>query len=591
VKDSQWRLIGGLLRPHRRELILYGAVLALATAVPMGSSLVLSRFVRLAIERAPSSRLAPLAIAYAALGLAASVMTIITTWRSTLLAWRITNDLRNDLASYVLHADLSFHRDRTPGELVSRVDGDITAMTEFLATVVARVIAIVALGIGAVLVCAVVEPAIAPAVAVGLLFVGAVTWSQRDTPTPATVADRAAEADTLSTAEQYLAGADDIAALGASNYAISNMADKVTVAVLAGRKRVRAQMMMQGAVRLALAGAEFIVIAYGAIVLRRGLVDVAGIVLAFRLVLAVRSPVEQLIWRLQEAAGASGAATRVLELVGEQRTIIGGDARLPAGPLGVSLQDARLVYDDADANEAALEGLTLAVPVGRHLGLVGRTGSGKTSVARLVLRLVSPTGGAIVLGDGLAATDLASVDEVDLRRRVTAVPQDVQLFPGTVRDNVTLFAAFDDAPVQAALEAVGLGDWLASLPDGLDTRLASDNRDDDGSRVGLSAGQAQLLSVARALLRDPDVVVLDEATSRIDPATQEAIGAAMQQLLHGRTAIVIAHRLATLDLCDDIAVLANGELVEHGSRVALAADPTSRYAQLRAAGDSAEELS
>jgi ATP-binding cassette, subfamily B, bacterial len=591
VKDSQWRLIGGLLRPHRRELMLYGAVLALATAVPMGSSLVLSRFVRLAIERAPSSRLAPLAIAYAALGLAASVMTIITTWRSTLLAWRITNDLRNDLASYVLHADLSFHRDRTPGELVSRVDGDITAMTEFLATVVARVIAIVALGIGAVLVCAVVEPAIAPAVAVGLLFVGAVTWSQRDTPTPATVADRAAEADTLSTAEQYLAGADDIAALGASNYAISNMADKVTVAVLAGRKRVRAQMMMQGAVRLALAGAEFIVIAYGAIVLRRGLVDVAGIVLAFRLVLAVRSPVEQLIWRLQEAAGASGAATRVLELVREQRTIIGGDARLPAGPLGVSLQDARLVYDDADADEAALEGLTLAVPVGRHLGLVGRTGSGKTSVARLVLRLVSPTGGAIVLGDGLAATDLASVDEVDLRRRVTAVPQDVQLFPGTVRDNVTLFAAFDDAPVQAALEAVGLGDWLASLPDGLDTRLASDNRDDDGSRVGLSAGQAQLLSVARALLRDPDVVVLDEATSRIDPATQEAIGAAMQQLLHGRTAIVIAHRLATLDLCDDIAVLANGELVEHGSRVALAADPTSRYAQLRAAGDSAEELS
>jgi ABC-type multidrug transport system fused ATPase/permease subunit len=148
VKDSQWRLIGGLLRPHRRELMLYGAVLAFATAVPMGSSLVLSRFVRLAIERAPSSRLAPLAIAYAALGLAASVMTIITTWRSTLLAWRITNDLRNDLASYVLHADLSFHRDRTPGELVSRVDGDITAMTEFLATVVARVIAIVALGIG-----------------------------------------------------------------------------------------------------------------------------------------------------------------------------------------------------------------------------------------------------------------------------------------------------------------------------------------------------------------------------------------------------------------------------------------------------------
>jgi ATP-binding cassette, subfamily B, bacterial len=310
-------------------------------------------------------------------------------------------------------------------------------------------------------------------------------------------------------------------------------------------------------------------------------------VLGFRLVMAIRSPVEHLIWRLQDTQGAAGAATRVLELLGEQRTIGGGTDVLPPGPLTLTLDASRLVYDDADDNEAALDGLTITVPAGRRLGLVGRTGSGKTSVARLVLRLVSPTDGRVLLND----TDVASVDEADLRRRVTAVPQDVQLFPGSVRDNVTLFETVSDERVLASLHAVGLGEWVAGLDAGLDTRLASDNRDDEGTRIGLSAGQAQLLSVARALLRDPDVVVLDEATSRVDPATQEAIGSAMRRLLDGRTAIVIAHRLETLESCDDIAVLANGVLVEHGDRLQLAADPTSRFAQLRAAGDDAEELS
>jgi ATP-binding cassette, subfamily B, bacterial len=573
VHESQWRLIGALLRPHRRQLAVYGAVLALATAVPMASALVLTRFVRLASERAPASQLATLAALYAGLGFAASVMTVTMTWRSTLLAWRITNSLRNDLASYVLYADLSFHRERTPGELVSRVDGDITSMTEFFATVVARVVSIVAVGLAAVVVCAVAEPTVAPAVAVAIVLVGVVTWTQRNAAARQTIAERAAEAETMSTAEQFLAGA--------------TMADRVTVAVLAARFRVRAQMTMQSSIRNTLAVAEFMVIAYGAIAMNRGATDIAGVVLGFRLVITVRGLVEHLIWRLQDSQGASGAATRVLELLGEQRTITGGTVRLAPGPIAIELDASRLVYDDADGNEAALDGLTLAVPAGRRLGLVGRTGSGKTSVARLVLRLVSPTSGRVLLNN----VDVATVDEVDFRRRVTAVPQDVQLFPGSVRDNVTLFEPFEDHRVLDALNAVGLGDWIASLDDGLDTRLASDNRDDDGKRVGLSAGQAQLLSVARALLRNPDVVVLDEATSRVDPATQEAIGSAMRRLLHGRTAIVIAHRLETLDICDDIAVLANGELVEYGDRLVLAADPASRYAQLRAAGDEAEELS
>ena len=143
---SQWRLIASLIRPHRRAVAAYGATLTVATAIPLLGSLALARFVRLVVIGAPSGPRITYGLLYAASGLAASVMTIAVTWRTTALAWAITDGLRHELVAYVLHADLAFHRDRTPGELVTRVDGDVNAMTQFLGTVVARIIAIVAWG-------------------------------------------------------------------------------------------------------------------------------------------------------------------------------------------------------------------------------------------------------------------------------------------------------------------------------------------------------------------------------------------------------------------------------------------------------------
>jgi ATP-binding cassette, subfamily B, bacterial len=162
-----------------------------------------------------------------------------------------------------------------------------------------------------------------------------------------------------------------------------------------------------------------------------------------------------------------------------------------------------------------------------------------------------------------------------LRDRVAVVTQDVELFRASVRDNLTLFgrrAATDDE-LRAVLGEVGLGAWVDALPDGLDTRLSGSH--------GLSAGEGQLLAFARAFLAEPSVVVLDEASSRLDPVTERRITRATERLLTGRTAVVIAHRLDTLDRVDQIAVLDRGRVAEQGPRAALAADPTSRYAGLR----------
>jgi len=178
----------------------------------------------------------------------------------------------------------------------------------------------------------------------------------------------------------------------------------------------------------------------------------------------------------------------------------------------------------------------------------------------------------------LGGVDLRCVSNADLRARVAIVTQEIQLFSATVRDNLTFFdPGISDAQLMDALDALDMGDWVRALPDGLDTVLAAGG-------AGLSAGQAQLLAFARAFLRDPGLIILDEASSRLDPATERQLERALTRLLHGRTAIIIAHRLRTLERVDQIMILENGMVLERGPRAELVRDPDSRYAQLLQVG-------
>jgi ABC-type multidrug transport system fused ATPase/permease subunit len=161
---------------------------------------------------------------------------------------------------------------------------------------------------------------------------------------------------------------------------------------------------------------------------------------------------------------------------------------------------------------------------------------------------------------------------------VGLVTQDVQLFQATVRDNLTFFdRTLPDSKILAVLEDLGLGSWLRALPEGLDSRLDADG-------AGLSAGEAQLLALARLFLRDPGLVILDEASSRLDPATEQLVERAISKLLKDRTAVIIAHRLGTVQRADDVMILDQGRIAEHGAREQLARDPQSRFAHLLQVG-------
>jgi ABC-type multidrug transport system fused ATPase/permease subunit len=212
------------------------------------------------------------------------------------------------------------------------------------------------------------------------------------------------------------------------------------------------------------------------------------------------------------------------------------------------------------------------IAAGTRVAVVGETGSGKTTFAKVLTRLMDPTAGVV----RLAGHDLRQVDFTSLRRRVVLVPQEGFLFDSTLRANARygrLDASDDD--ITAAAEELGLADWLDGLPRGLDTHVGQRGE-------SLSAGERQLVALIRAHLADPDLLVLDEATSAVDPQLEMRIGRALERLMSGRTSVTIAHRLSTAESADEVVVVDRGRIVQRGHHSVLAAQEGSVYAGLHA---------
>lgn len=568
-------LLRQYLAPDWRRAFALLVLLLVGAGLVLVSPALLASFID-AVVGVGQGNLLWLAALFLGVAVLSQGITIITNYLGTDIGLRATNQLRTDLMLHCLELDMAFHNRTTPGTLIERIDGDVSRLNQFLSTFALLLIKNALLLVGSLAAIALIDWRAGAALTLLVVVLLAGLEATRRTAIPAITRESVASAELFSVIEERLAGVEDLKANGATNYVLRchlevsqvwarTVAWSHTIAAVPGGVAVVGYAV---AVALALIVAVWLV--------GTGAATIGAAYAIFRYLELMRWPIQQVGRQIQDMQQAGAAIIRLEELFSQHSTILErGDTRLPPEPRAVTFDQVSFAYPASPDEPVryALHDLSFHLPAGATLGLLGRTGSGKTTVTRLLLRFYDPKNSSIHLG----GTPIETVALRDLRRHIGLVTQEVQLFHATVRENLSLFdPSIVDERLHAVLAAVELDDWLVTLPNGLDTLLPPGG--------GLSAGQAQLLAVARVLLRDPALVILDEASSRLDPATEQRLEQAFARLLHGRTSIIIAHRLATVERADYIMILEDGQCVEFGLRIALAADPDSRFAQLLRVG-------
>lgn len=555
------------LDPHRGRVTILVLLLLGSIGLQLVIPLILRTFIDSAIAGSAASGLATAGIAYLVAGVVNQLLDAFASYLGADIGWSATNRLREELSSHLFSLDMGFHNDTTPGEMIERVDGDVTAISQFISRFMVRLVAAGVLLTGVVVVCWFEAPMMGLTVTIYVVLVLALLIRLRKLAVAAAEEERETSASLYGFIEERLAGVDDIRSLGAGRFTMARfvpvMRDFYTRTNIAWQKRI----IVWVSANTAFWTGDALALIVGVWLAVRGSITAGTAYLILQYVQLVRRPIEQMTHELQELQKAAGGIVRIDQLRRLETSIVDGEVELAPGPLAIEFEDVSFSYED----RGVLEEVSFRLEPGRSLGLLGRTGGGKTTITRLISRLYDPDHGVVSVG----GHDLRRVRSASLRGSIGVVTQDVQLFRATVRDNLTFFAPRSDDEVLAALDAVGLGSWIREV--GLGTELGSAGQ-------GLSAGEQQLLAFARVFLQDPGVVILDEPSSRLDPVTEMLLATATERIYAGRTVVIIAHRLETVRTTDEIMVVDAGRIVEHGRREALADDPDSRYSGLLATG-------
>lgn len=569
-----FKLLSNYLRPLWQWVFWLGVLLFGSIALQLWTPQILRTFIDVAQAKGSMDTLFRTGLLYLGMTLLLQVLQIGSTYATENIKWKATNQLRNDLSHHCMRLDMVFHHENTPGSIIERIDGDVNELSNFFSQFVLRLLANGVLLLGVLILLYRVHWLVGLAFTLFSIFMLYGLGKTVQFATPFWEANRQTISELFGLIEEYLGGTEDIRANGAVAYVIGKLQRSIHTFYLASRKAFLMGNLTWGSTSIFFAVATALALGMGGWLYAGKFITMGTIFMIFQYSNALHRPLEQLARELQNLQSASASIKRIEELfqkhslIAESKTPV----RLTAGPLTVQFNRVTFGYLP---EEPVLKDISLSLKAGQILGLLGRTGSGKSTLSRLLFRLYDPQKGGVFLG----GRNLRELSLDGVRQRVGKVTQEVQIFRASVRDNLTFFDdSIPDKTIIEAIELLGLKAWLTELPHGLNTLLASGGQ-------SLSAGEAQLLAFTRVFLKDPGLVILDEASSRIDPYTEHLIERAIDQLLKGRTGIIIAHRLATVQRADDILILDDGHIVEYGRREKLISNGNSRFSRLmRASG-------
>ncbi len=539
-----------------------GVILFTSIGLQIANPQVMRIFLDQALAGAEQGGLQRLGLLFIGIAVGQQLLGVLATYLTELLGWAATNQVRLDLARYTLGLDMSFHTAHSPGEMIERIDGDVTALSNFFSQFILQVFANMLLIIGVLVVLLREDWRVSLSLSIFVGLTMAILMRMVNIAVPFWEKERQTSADMYGFIEERLNGTEDIRANdGVAHvlqrfYRLTRELMRITITA-----SFRWAVVMNTTWVLFAVG-NAIALLVGTYLLREGIITLGSVYMIIYYTNMISWPLERITQQFQDLQKAGASLVRIMGIQQIQSKIEGeGNFQAPAapilapGPLAVAFENVSFAYHDADSalpstasvqkpeqkiqpenptpppaeEEMVLCGIDFHLAPGRVLGLLGRTGSGKTTLTRLLFRLYDTSQGEILLG----GRPLRELPVQELRRKVGMVTQNIQLFHATVRENLTFFdPSIPDEAVLQALRDLGLWEWYAALPAGLDTELESGGG-------GLSAGEAQLLAFTRIFLRNPGLIILDEATSRLDPATEHLIERAVDKLVKNRTAIIV----------------------------------------------------
>lgn len=562
------------LAPYKPQLALMAAGLAATTLMTLAGPALLRDFIDGVVAQQAPDRLVQLAFLFFLARLGRTAGEALTGYVGEGMAWSATNQVRQDLLRHALTLDMDFFNENPPGTMLERTDGDSNQLAYFLSQFSLRFLRSVLLLVGIVIYMAVEDWRVCLIMLGFIAVIAIVITKLRTFGVPYNEKLREAAGRLYGFVEERLSNLEDIKALGGVTRSLRQMEALIEEQVRRGRAAYSLGNLVWPSTLTVTGIGSGIMLAWGGHTFLSGGLTLGTMYLLYAYINLMLWPMEDLSHQMEELQKAGGSIVRIEDLMSRHsRLQYGSGTSLGTPPAGIRFEQVNFHYEDDEI--PALRDVSFDVQPGRSLGIAGRTGSGKTTIGRLLARMYDPDAGQVLLN----GRNLKELDRETLRRKVGVVTQTVQFFSGSLRENLRLFdEGFTDEDLKSALRKLDLLPWLDSLPDGLDTHMA-------GSSLDMSTGEAQRLALTRIFLKDPEVVVLDEAVASLDPATEAETESALQGLMAGRTGIVIAHKMRSLENVDEVLILEDGRVQEHGRRAELLARPDSRLNQLVALGE------